>query len=242
MEIGAQQLNATVTSSRELLERLGRHFGAKGPCPVPESPPPAGSASRTLDPAAPFARDFWGWLGFEYAAIDVDGSPGSLPLDLNLAEVPAESRAKFDLVTNFGTTEHVINQMNAFAVIHDLVKPGGLMLHNLPAQGHFNHGLVNYTPKFFWALARSNGYRWLHVNFFWEQPGYAFPENFLEQLREYVPDVDQRLQGWQTFDCSIAVVFQKVLDAPFVVPTDADPDWSRVGRSADVTAGRRSKD
>jgi hypothetical protein len=37
------------------------------------------------------------------------------------------------------------------------------MIHNVPTQGLFMHGLVNYNPKFFWMLARSNGYKWLHM-------------------------------------------------------------------------------
>jgi hypothetical protein len=67
---------------------------------------------------------------------------------------------------NFGTTEHVANQLNAFKLIHDLAAKGCIMVHTLPSHGQFNHGLVNYNPKFFWMLARSNGYRLLHMSFF----------------------------------------------------------------------------
>ena len=101
-------------------------------------------------------------FGSGYAAIDIDASPGSIPLDLNFDDVPAEFKASFALVTNFGTTEHVANQLNAFKTIHDLAEVGGVMIHTVPAQGYMNHGLVNYNPKFFWMLARSNGYKWLY--------------------------------------------------------------------------------
>ena len=67
-------------------------------------------------------------------------------------------------MTNFGTTEHVANQVNTFGVIHDLTAPDGLMLHAIPMQGMLNHGLFNYTPKFFWMLGRSNGYRITYFN------------------------------------------------------------------------------
>ena len=76
-------------------------------------------------------------------------------------QVPEGCRGKYRLVTNYGTTEHVANQLNAFKIIHDLTAVGGLMVHSVPAQGMFCHGLVNYNPKFFWMLARSNGYKWL---------------------------------------------------------------------------------
>src|SRR5205085_2282669 len=118
-----------------------------------------------LDAAAPMARDFWLWLRFDYAAIDIDDSPGSIPLDLNYDNAPPKEVGRYNLVTNFGTTEHIANQLNAFKVIHELTAPGGVMIHHLPAQGMFNHGLVNYNPKFFWMLARSNGYKFLASQF-----------------------------------------------------------------------------
>jgi hypothetical protein len=45
-------------------------------------------------------REFWKWLGFDYAAIDIDGSLGSTPLDLNYYPAPNESLGKYQLVTN----------------------------------------------------------------------------------------------------------------------------------------------
>jgi hypothetical protein len=78
----------------------------------------------------------------------------SRELDLNFDGngIPTEHKGKYSLVTNFGTTEHVTNQLNAFKVIHDLTMPNGVMIHEVPAQGMFNHGLVNYNPKFFWVV------------------------------------------------------------------------------------------
>jgi len=49
----------------------------------------------------------------------------------------------------------------AFKIIHDLTAVDGLMYHNVPFQGYQTHGLVNYTPKFFWMLCRSNEYEFL---------------------------------------------------------------------------------
>jgi hypothetical protein len=43
----------------------------------------------------------------------IDGRPGSIPLDLNYDPAPNESLGKYQLVTNFGTIEHVANQLNA---------------------------------------------------------------------------------------------------------------------------------
>lgn len=50
-------------------------------------------------------------VGFEYVAFDIFDAPDTVLLDLNINFVPEHQRNLFDLVTNFGTTEHVINQM-----------------------------------------------------------------------------------------------------------------------------------
>src|SRR5580692_573975 len=164
IEIGAQQLSNAFLRARDRLELLGQLCGAttKLDLPVPEAKP---IGVEPLSESAPLARQFWEWLGFQYASIDIDGSPNSIPLDLNYDTLPDWAQKKFDVVTNFGTTEHIANQLNAFRVIHDLTAPGGIMIHVVPAQGMFNHGLINYNLKFFWMLSRSNGYGWLDMDF-----------------------------------------------------------------------------
>ncbi len=102
-------------------------------------------------------------LGFEYTCVDIDARHDSITLDLNFDAVPAEHRGKYGLVTNHGTTEHILNQLNCFKVIHDLAKPGGLMMHGLPFTVHLEHGFFNYQPNFFTALARYNSYRTLGI-------------------------------------------------------------------------------
>jgi len=116
IEIGAQQLENTFLDAADRLRRLGFLFGIDRPLPLPDANPMevAHGDLRHLDSKAPPARHFWQWLGFEYAAIDIDGSPGSIPLDLNYDRIPTQAQGKYGLVSNFGTTEHVANQLNAF--------------------------------------------------------------------------------------------------------------------------------
>jgi methyltransferase family protein len=167
IDLGVQQLTDCFLAAGAELETMQRLFHLDMLCPLPQPLlPVVDGEPKNLDPAAPLARDFWAWLGVDYAAIDIDGSPGSIPIDLNYDDVPADAKGKYQLVTNFGTTEHVANQLNAFKLIHDLAAKGCIMVHTLPSHGQFNHGLVNYNPKFFWMLARSNGYRLLHMSFF----------------------------------------------------------------------------
>jgi len=224
IEIGAQQLSNSFLEAEASIERFARLFGVTEACPLPG--PSADRVMRGqqehLDLEAPRASTFWTWLGFRYASIDIDGSPGSIALDLNYDAAPADTVGRYDLVTNFGTTEHVANQLNAFKIIHDLTALGGVMVHNLPAQGMANHGLVNYNPKFFWMLARSNGYNWLHFDYSGSPEPYELPSNIIDHAKSFVPNIVTRLRGHRISDAGIALVLQKVYDTDFVAPLDVN--------------------
>jgi len=91
-----------------------------------------------------------------YRAIDLNGTEAAWRHDLNH---PLPLSETFDVVTNFGTSEHVFDQAQLFRSIHGLTRPGGFMLHAVPHQGGPDHGFYNYHPTFFHDLAAANGYR-----------------------------------------------------------------------------------
>jgi len=227
VEVGAQQIANDLLRDPSEVVALGRVLGAALPPPLPDAPPEGNAEPELLSREAPLARPLWEWLGFTYAAIDVDRSPGSIPLDLNFDSVPREQRGRYDLVTNFGTTEHVMNQLNAFRVIHDLTRVGGVMLHRLPAQGHLTHGLINYDPKFFWLLARANGYRWLAMDFDLDanRPR-GVPPSIPANIRPFSADVDARLGNYAVTDAAIVAGLQKLVDMEFVPPLDVPQSFT----------------
>src|SRR6476646_7402365 len=222
VEIGAQQLSNDFLRNKERVKELAHAFGVTTSLDLPDPTEPVLLHGKLehLDSNAPPARDVWTWLGYEYAAVDIDGSPGSIPLDLNFDEVPKKFKKHFQLVTNLGTTEHVANQLQAFKIIHDLVATGGVMLHSLPAQGYLNHGLVNYNLKFFWMLARSNGYKWIYSDFALSDAPYSLPENIRDSVRVFENSIDERAKNYGAVDCGIIVALQKVIDIEFVPPID----------------------
>jgi hypothetical protein len=222
VEIGAQQISNDVLKMPQLVEKMGREFGATQPFSLaePNQSHVVHGILEHLSPDAPFARDLWNWLGFGYASIDIDGSPGSIPLDLNYDSIPDEHAGKYQLVTNFGTTEHVANQLNAFKIIHDLTAVGGIMIHDLPAQGMINHGLVNYNPKFFWMLARSNGYKWVYMDFGVADTPYPVPQNVADFVVMSEPNARERISRSVLADGGILVAMQKTFDINYVSPLD----------------------
>jgi len=222
IEIGAQQLASSVLESPESLHALQKAFGIGSPYTLPEMREEsiAHGQLRNQYRDAPAARELWEWLGFTYAAIDIDGSEKAIPLDLNFDSIPAEHVGKYHLVTNFGTTEHIANQLNAFKVIHELTAHGGVMMHNLPSQGMINHGLLNYNPKFFWNLARSNGYQVISGNYRSSAEYYGLPQNIIDHVAPFDTSIRTRAENYKLADSSVVYVLQKMYDIPFVPPID----------------------
>src|SRR5260221_5485469 len=222
VEIGAQQLSNDFLKATQLIGDIARAFGIAG---VPALPQPGnrsigtGGVEMQADDA-PRSEAFWQWLGYEYAAVDVDNSPGAIPLDLNFDPVPAAHLKRYDLVLNAGTTEHVANQLNAMQVVHELTKVRGTMIHRLPAQGFTNHGLINYNLKFFWMLSRSNVYKWVIMDFEANQSMLNIDPDIVTALKEFNPQSVAQVEKFRAADCSVTVAMQKLLDIDFVPPLD----------------------
>lgn len=102
----------------------------------------------------------------------------TLKWNINDISCPVEHQNSYDLVTNFGTSEHLINQTNAFKLMHDLVKVGGILFNLLP-MARMNHGFFNYNPCFFECLARANRYKILGI--------YTSKDLIWSQQQELVP-------------------------------------------------------
>ena len=147
-------------------------------------------------------------MGVDYESIDLVDE-ATLQADLNTYRVPARLRNKFDIVTNFGTTEHIFDQSNCFQVIHNLTKVGGHMVHFLPTAGYFFHCLYKYDPKYFILLAKENNYDIAYAGF-----------GDLEWAR----NLDARFATWAQYagasalrydSLLVEVVLRKTTDQPF---------------------------
>lgn len=223
IEIGAQQLADSFLLAEDKLAAACDCFSVDKSLihmPAPKSKTIVHGNLKHLESDAPYAREFWQSIGFHYSAIDIDGSPRSFPLDLNFDRVPDDLRCQFNLVTNFGTTEHVCNQLNAFKIIHDLTKPECLMWHQLPAQGMMNHGLLNYNMKFFWMLARSNLYEIVFAELRPSHSPYALISDIGDFVDNYSLRPHHQRDGYETQDVLINICMRKQVDIEFVPPID----------------------
>jgi hypothetical protein len=109
----------------------------------------------------PYADTYYKANGIEYTCIDLNGENGALKIDL---EKPQKFTGVYDLVTDFGTSEHVRDGYNIAKIIHDLVKVGGIVIQENPKTGSWpKHGFNYKTKEFYSKLAELCGYEILEL-------------------------------------------------------------------------------
>lgn len=129
--------------------------------------------------------------GCTCVGIDLDGRERCLPLDLMTEITPESLGGKFQLVTNFGTTEHVFEQEPCWRNIHSWIERGGFFVSTTPAPGKMlKHGVWYPSEEFFRKFAQLNGYEIVHMGY--ENEGIA--KNL------------------------ICVAMKKLMDFPFTMP------------------------
>ena len=108
------------------------------------------------------AKSFFTKLGFNVISIDRVKCFSAIRMDLR-EPFPNNFINRFDIVTNYGTTEHVqplSYQYQTFKNLHDCLKVGGIFIHVVPGfKSRSSHSKINYGKKFFPELARRNNYK-----------------------------------------------------------------------------------
>jgi hypothetical protein len=181
------------------------------------------------------SADMWRRLKREIVSLDVVGSDMSLVhFDLNSDRVPVELNSHFDFVYNAGTTEHIFNQANCFAVMHDLTKVDGIMAHAVPFAGFENHGLFKYSWKFFTRIAKVNDYDCLDAWISMDLDAARYKPDVVEFLLDHVgmfrnarssihhpiDFFNLKLGNYQTADACIYVALKKTRSSEFRIPVD----------------------
>lgn len=106
------------------------------------------------------ARDFYVKdLGCsKYVSIDGNGR-GTVTADLNIPLLKQGFEdCDFDLVTDFGTGEHVFNQQQIWHTLHDLTKVDGFIVFDRPSDGYEGHCFYLVQWNLVSALAHANCY------------------------------------------------------------------------------------
>ena len=106
------------------------------------------------------AETLYRTLGCErYESLDGNGR-GTILHDLNL---PLPAIGMFDLVTDFGTGEHVFDQAQVWRTVHALTKVGGHIGIIRPEQGYPGHCYYRTDECVFRDVAAANAYEILKL-------------------------------------------------------------------------------
>lgn len=103
----------------------------------------------------PWGSDLYKARGIEYSCIDLSGENGAQAVDLS---DPVAVSRKYDMVTDFGTSEHVLGIYNCWRSKWAMCKDGGFILSENPKEGNWPlHGYWYYTEAFYQKLAEHTG-------------------------------------------------------------------------------------
>jgi hypothetical protein len=228
LDIGSSNLYAASADG------IRRFLGTHGVVPTPAVAEFAERLARgsAYDPVhgganGAFAGELFEMAGMKYTAVDIANGYQTTILDLNHLPAPPHFVGAFDLVLNFGTTEHLLNQYNAFKVMHDSAKVGGCIVHSLPGVGYSNHGYFTYTPRCFFDLA---GYNEYELVAFWFS-GPTGRNDLFAPVRDYLSyfpnlartladrehtETGRKIAALDIPDVGIDVVYRKVKARPFM--------------------------
>jgi hypothetical protein len=114
-------------------------------------------------------RDFYAAINpnIDYTCLDWNGEDGAVPLDMRYPLEPQDVvknvlvtiERGFDLVTNFGFSEHVDDQLTCWHNINSFVNVGGWLSICMPLMPWWKgHGLWMPTVEWYQRFAELNGY------------------------------------------------------------------------------------
>lgn len=104
------------------------------------------------------AKDYFESINIHHISVDIIEHQGCVQCDLRELH---PFNAKNDIVTNFGTAEHVDGSLyNPFKNIHNACKVDGIMIHENPKTGNWpSHGQHYFTMGFYPEFAMACGYQ-----------------------------------------------------------------------------------
>ena len=122
--------------------------------------PWASFPEKYIDPSGTqkkVAKYYFQELGYDHTSVDLNGQDGTIQADLSL---PIFLNRKFDVITDFGTSEHVPSLYNCLLNVHNHAKDGAKLCHINPLTGHWpGHGYWYRDEDFYIEYAKITGYK-----------------------------------------------------------------------------------
>ena len=152
--------------------------------------------------------------------------------------IPDDLKGRYATIIDGGTLEHVFNIVQAFDNCADLIKPGGQIIHILPANNYLGHGFWQMSPELFFSLySEANGFRDTEV----------YLATFMDNRSWYrvkPPHDGQRVNALSSGEMYILVRTVKALDRSAKVEvqqSDYVYEWQRGGDDEDAAPAGASR-
>lgn len=185
----------------------------------------------------------------EVHSLDVSDWEGADILwDLN-QPIPPELEARFTVLFDGGSLEHIFNAPVALTSYMRMVRPGGHLLLALPANNYCGHGMYQFSPEFFFsALSERNGFS-VERMIMWEEeitPTRVLGKEFVfvGKARHYdVADprkVGERVSLLNRLPANLWVQAKRISDEPttHVQQSDYETAWAAAGDTPAPPTGR----
>ena len=144
---------------------IGRQWLLAAPQLVAKVAQLQGTTVPPIAAVEPFAEPFFEMLGARQVD-SLDFSPfegATVQHDLN-QPIPPDLRARYDLVFDGGSLEHVFNFPQALKNCMEMVRPGGLFVQVSNANNFMGHGFWQISPELMYrSMSRANGYQVIAV-------------------------------------------------------------------------------
>lgn len=160
------------------------------------------------------SKKFYADLGFtDYSSIDINGEHGSIPIDLNYKLKDEKLFNKFDVVTDFGSCEHVFNVSECYKTMHKILKVNGLMIIIQAVSG--GNGYFLYDRSFLDGIAAANNYDILYSSYIVTT---GTKTTSLSDRQFHIPLSKDLVNFLKIKDLEICMVFRKKKDEDFKIP------------------------
>ena len=133
------------------------------------------------------AKDYYTNKKYNHTSFDWNGLNGAIPVDLT--NIDNKYNNKFNLITDHGTSEHVLNQYNIFKNLHNWGTINCIYIHCVPLEGEEHkqylnyefppHGDFEYSSNFWEELCIVNNYEVIKIQGnLVSNLAISFPKNF----------------------------------------------------------------
>lgn len=219
VDIGSSNLQfVEVETAIEFIQRFNQEISYENLYPIAKRlEKGSGYSNETGGVNGSWVGELLELCGMKYKSLDISPMYNTDIFDLNFQNVATQDCGNADVVLNFGTTEHVFNQFNAFKVIHDLCSLNGFMVHCLPCSGYCDHGFFQYTGRFFYELAGINNYEIIYSSY----EGLSYFDLLLSDkqyatifpaLKKYISSDKIEIPSYCHF-----IIYKKIKNVPFSI-------------------------